>query len=74
MHRRRRGAFEGRDIELKYCLVIIRRDQLAPDVRLFITANQATEEKKKIWKNPEVVAIYLYKYVNDWRRYNGKNV
>ena len=59
---------------MKYCLVIIRRDQLAPDVRLFITANQATEEKKKIWKNPEVVAIYLYKYVNDWRRYNGKNV
>lgn len=59
---------------MKYCLVIIRRDQLAPDVRLFTTANQASDEKKKIWKNQNVVAVFLYKYVNDWRRYNGKEV
>ena len=56
---------------MKYLVMVIRANALSPDIRLFIEALDANNYRKVTIKEKDVVAVYLYKYVNDWR--NEKN-
>ena len=52
---------------MKYLVMVIRANALSPDIRLFIEALDANAYRKVTIKQKGVVAVYLYKYVNDWR-------
>ena len=53
---------------MKYLVMVIRANALSPDIRLFIEALDANKYRKVTIKQKDVIAVYLYKYVNDWRK------
>lgn len=59
---------------MKYLVMVIRANALSPDIRLFIEALDANNYRKVTIKQQDVVAVYLYKYVNDWRNEKCKNL
>ena len=53
---------------MKYLVMVIRSNALSPDIRLFIEALDANKYRKVAINQKDVIAVYLYKYVNDWRK------
>ena len=53
---------------MKYLVMVIRFNALSPDIRLFIEAPDANAYRKLAMQEKDVLAVYLYKYVNDWRK------